>query len=127
MNTSEKIKMLRIQKKLSQEELGNLVGLQKAAINKYETGRVVNIKKSMLQKLASALDVSPADLLDDQDESSLSIHAVHSSLTPDESSLLDDFNKLNNEGKAEAQKRVNELTEIKKYIEPDNAAVVETA
>lgn len=65
MNTSEKIKALRTRKGLSQEELGNLVGLQKAAINKYETGRVVNIKKSMLQKLAEALDVSPADLLDD--------------------------------------------------------------
>ena len=68
MNTSEKIKMLRTQKGLSQEELGKIVGLQKAAINKYETGRVVNIKKSMLQKLADALDVSPADLLDDYRE-----------------------------------------------------------
>ena len=68
MNTSEKIKTLRLQKGLSQEELGKIVGLQKAAINKYETGRVVNIKKSMLQKLAAALDVLPADLLDDTEE-----------------------------------------------------------
>lgn len=69
MNTSEKIKYLRTQKGLSQEELGKIVGLQKAAINKYETGRVVNIKKNMLQKLAVALDVSPADLLDDAEAS----------------------------------------------------------
>ena len=68
MNTSEKIRYLRLNKGLSQEELGKMVGLQKAAINKYETGRVVNIKKSMLQKLASALDVQPADLLDDTEE-----------------------------------------------------------
>ena len=67
MKTSEKIKMLRLRKGLSQEALGDLVGLKKAAINKYETERVVNIKKSMLQKLADALDVSPADLLDDPD------------------------------------------------------------
>ena len=70
MNTSEKIKALRVQKGLSQEALGELVGLQKAAINKYEKGRVVNIKKSMLAKLADALDVSPADLLDDPIEES---------------------------------------------------------
>ncbi len=68
MNTSEKIRQLRIAKGLSQEALGELVGVKKAAINKYETGRVVNIKKSMLVKLADAFDVLPADLLDDVEE-----------------------------------------------------------
>ena len=33
--------------------------------------------------------------------------------------LLHDFEKLNAEGRSEAQKRVNELTEIKKYTEPE--------
>lgn len=65
MKTSEKIKLLRIHKGLTQEELGNAVGVQKAAINKYETGRVVNIKRTTLQNLASALGVTPAELLDD--------------------------------------------------------------
>ena len=55
---------------LTQEELGNAVGVQKAAINKYETGRVVNIKRTTLQKLADALGVTPAELLDDADDSS---------------------------------------------------------
>lgn len=67
MKTSEKIKKLRTAKNLSQEALGELVGVQKAAINKYETGRVRNIKRSTLQKLANALGVAPADLLDDEE------------------------------------------------------------
>ena len=67
MNTSEKIKKLRIEKGLSQEALGKLIGVQRAAINKYEKGTVVNIKRSTLQKLAVALGVSPADLLDDEE------------------------------------------------------------
>ena len=67
MNTSEKIKKLRIEKGLSQEALGKLIGVQRAAINKYEKGTVVNIKRSTLQKLATALGVSPADLLDDEE------------------------------------------------------------
>lgn len=67
MKTSEKIKQLRLSKGLSQEALGDIVGVKKAAINKYETGRVVNIKRSTLQKLADALDVMPADLLDDDE------------------------------------------------------------
>lgn len=66
MKTSEKIKQLRIANGLSQEALGELVGVKKAAINKYETGRVVNIKRTTLQKLAIALGVSAADLLDDE-------------------------------------------------------------
>lgn len=66
MTTADKIKQLRLDKGLSQEALGNLVGVQKAAINKYETGRVVNIKRSTLKLLADALGVTPADLLDDE-------------------------------------------------------------
>lgn len=67
MKTAEKIKMLRTQKGMTQEELGKVCGLQRAAINKYEKGTVVNIKRSVLQKLADALGVAPVDLLDDEE------------------------------------------------------------
>jgi transcriptional regulator with XRE-family HTH domain len=67
MKTAEKIKMLRIQKGMTQEELGKKCGLQRAAINKYEKGTVVNIKRSVLQSLADALGVAPVDLLDDEE------------------------------------------------------------
>ena len=67
MKTADKIKYLRIQKGLTQEELGKMVGVQRAAINKYEKGPVVNIKRSTLQKLADALGVLPVDLLDDEE------------------------------------------------------------
>lgn len=111
MNTSEKIKQYRLKKGLSQEELGKLVGLQKAAINKYETGRVVNIKKSVLQKLAEALSVSPADLLDDNTSN------ISYVLSPDESALLDDYQKLNAAGRNKVREYASDLTEQKKYTE----------
>ena len=63
MEIGQKIKQARIAKGLTQEELGNVVGLQKSAIAKYESGRVVNIKRSTLQKLAQALDLRGSDLL----------------------------------------------------------------
>lgn len=63
MEIGQKIKQARIAKGLTQEELGNLVGLQKSAIAKYENGRVVNIKRSTLQKLAQALDLRGSDLI----------------------------------------------------------------
>lgn len=63
MTTGEKIKMLRVKKGMSQEELGKKVGVQKAAINKYEKGIVVNLKMSTIAKLADALDVTPVYLM----------------------------------------------------------------
>ena len=63
MEIGQKIREARLAKGLTQEELGNLVGLQKSAIAKYENGRVVNIKRSTLQKLAKALDLRGSDLI----------------------------------------------------------------
>ena len=62
MEIGKLIKDARISKGLTQEQLGNLVGVQKSAIAKYENGRVVNIKRSTLHKLAEALDLRGSDL-----------------------------------------------------------------
>ena len=67
MEIGQKIKQARIAKGLTQEELGNMVGLQKSAIAKDESGRVVNIKRSTLQKLAQALDLRGSDLIIESD------------------------------------------------------------
>ena len=63
MDIGSKIKKARLSKGLTQQELGNLVGVQKSAIAKYESGRVVNIKRSTLQKIASALNIRPSELV----------------------------------------------------------------
>ena len=65
MTTGEKIKFLRLRNGWTREELGQKVGVQRAAINKYEKGTVVNIKRETMAKLGDALGVSAVDLLDD--------------------------------------------------------------
>ena len=55
MTTGERIKMLRKEHNLTQEELGAKIGVQKAAIQ--------NIKRDSLIKLAQCLDTSPEYLL----------------------------------------------------------------
>lgn len=65
MKMGDKIKLLRTQKGLTQTELGRMIGINDSAVAKYEKGRVVNIKQDTLVKLAEALDVAPAELLDD--------------------------------------------------------------
>ena len=63
MEIGAKIKKARLERGMTQQELGNIVGVQKSAIAKYENGRVVNIKRSTLQKIASALNIRPSELL----------------------------------------------------------------
>lgn len=63
MTVGQKIKESRLSHGFTQEELAARVGVQKSAIAKWETGRVENIKRSSLQKLAEALEISPADLI----------------------------------------------------------------
>ena len=68
MGMAERIKERRIALGLTQEELGNKVGLQKSAIAKYENGRVENVKRSIIQKMAIALECSPSYLLGFEDD-----------------------------------------------------------
>ena len=65
MEIGQKIKKARLERGMTQQELGNIVGVQKSAIAKYENGRVVNIKRSTLQKIASALEIRPSELMFD--------------------------------------------------------------
>ncbi len=62
-----RIKELRTQRKITQEELGNIINVQKAAVSKYELGRAVP-STDVLTKLASFFNVSVDYLLGRTDE-----------------------------------------------------------
>lgn len=63
MSTGERIKALRLSKKLKQSELANKCGISRVAIGNYERGdRTPNV--DILSKIAKALDVYIIDLLD---------------------------------------------------------------
>ena len=63
MEIGQRIKEARTAAGLTQQELGDLIGVQKSAIAKYESGRVVNIKRSTMQRIAHALHLAPSELL----------------------------------------------------------------
>ena len=63
MKTSEIIKLERKAAGLTQEELASMLGIQGSAVAKYENGRVDNIKRSVLEKMAKIFDCSPAYLM----------------------------------------------------------------
>lgn len=59
MEAKEIIKNLRIKKKLTQEELGVLLGVKKSAIQKYESGAITNFKIETLQKMCILFNIQP--------------------------------------------------------------------
>lgn len=63
MDIGKKIKAARIAKGMTQEELGQCLGVQKSAIAKYESGRVVNIKRTTLKTISDILDIHPSELI----------------------------------------------------------------
>ena len=59
----EKIKFLRKSKRMSLEQLAELIGTSRQTVHRYENGVISNIPHDKIEALARALDVSPASLM----------------------------------------------------------------
>lgn len=68
MTMAETIRMLRIRHGMTQEQLGNILGVQKSAIRKYESGRVENIPRSSIKRMAEVFGVTPSYLMGWEDK-----------------------------------------------------------
>ena len=66
MTIAEKIKTLRKQAKLTQTELGELLGVKKNAVSKWECGRVTDIPAGKIKAMAKIFDVPPSYLIDSE-------------------------------------------------------------
>lgn len=62
------IALRREEKGLTQEELAKAIGVSKSTICRWESGDISNMRRDRIQSLASALDVSPLSLLEDETE-----------------------------------------------------------
>ena len=60
-----KIRELRRANNLTQEQLGNILGVKKVTIQKYENGTIKNLKQNTITKLAETFNVSPSLFIDE--------------------------------------------------------------
>lgn len=109
---------------VTQAELVKRTGIGKSSISTYLSGEY-EPKQKNTYKLAKALNINEAWLmgLDVDIERKNNVKA----LTDKEFELLKSFSKLNDTGKYEAQKRVDELTSIDKYNNSDDEYITEVA
>lgn len=61
------IKKLREEKGLTQEQLGEKVGVKKAAVQKWESGTVVNLKRKTIMQLAEIFNVPAHSFVSEDD------------------------------------------------------------
>ena len=115
-NPGTRIKELRTLAKMSQEELGRRIGVQRAAINKYEKGTVENIPIKTIENIATVFDVSPTYIVgwDNQQSNPLAmevkvIQGVQQFFGADSVELLESFVNLNTKGKRRAIQYIQEL------------------
>ena len=107
MEIGERIRRLRKDRHMTQEELAHMLGLHNSAKPKYEKGRVSNIKKATLLKMAEILEVSPSYLLGIEE------YAVREE--PETALLMEYYHRLNRKGKNKALDNLYDLTQIPAY------------
>ena len=72
MTVGERIRQRRLELKMTMEELGEKIGVQKSAINKYEKDDI-DMKASKIKALHDVLGLSYLELLDDEDSEELQL------------------------------------------------------
>lgn len=125
----ERIKSARLREGLTQEELAKAINTTKAAISRYESGKR-NPSGGLLEKIAAVLNTTVVELYvgmtaDEFTRKSMDEYEAYERELEDyylpgyTKDLVSAFNKLNAEGQRKAIERVEELTEIAKYLADD--------
>lgn len=76
MTIGEKIHDLRVRNGMTMEDLAREIGVQRSAVNKYEKGLVINLKRSTIASLCRVFSVSSSYFLDDDDQISAEEHQL---------------------------------------------------
>jgi len=117
MTMGERIRYLRESINLTQEELGDLLGVQKSAIAKYENGKVENIKRSTIKKMSIIFNKPASYLMGfDENESEDKLKEMIQDLYGENAvNLLSIFAGLNEIGQKKALSALEDISELPKY------------
>lgn len=123
MTTGERLKLRRKEIGFSAEKVADQLGVSPATIYRYEKGDIEKVPVDSLAELAKILQTTPAYLMGwesqaDQAEINDLLAQIQASEEKEQSriaGMIQDFKKLNDDGKAKAIERVHELTEIPRY------------
>lgn len=81
---------------LTLEEVGNMVGVGKSTVRKWETGYIENMRRDKIELLAKALKTTPLFIMGVDEER---LAEKKPSLSPEETELLNKYRALDDKGK----------------------------
>lgn len=121
-----RIRELRRLKNLTQEQLGDILGVKKVTIQKYENGTIKNLKQSTITKLAETFNVNPSVFVEEtidfdkklgervfeiKDEV-LAIERFQKSYGNDAVEVVKIYNELNQTGKNRVLQYLQDMSKI---------------
>lgn len=124
MTTGDRIKSLRIENNMTQEELGKKLGIVRSAVLKYEKDEIVDLPASKLNAIADLFGVSVDFLLGrESTEKQLADEArtysmIQRHFGKNAVKLMAFYTQLNAEGQNTAVNTLEDLTLIDKYTRP---------
>ena len=114
----ERIKRLRMEKNMTQEELGAILGVKKATIQKYESGQIRNLKADTIKFFSDFFGLPPAYFIYDEIPSygeEITERLLEIYLGERGASFMHNLYKLNFEGLRKLADYCEDLAEIEKY------------
>lgn len=97
MTIGEKIHDLRVRNGMTMEDLAREIGVQRSAVNKYEKGIVINLKRSTIASLCRVFSVPSSYFLDDDFQ-----------LTPEEHQLITVYRSADDRARQDALKTLRD-------------------
>ena len=111
MESYERIRALRVQRGLSQEELAHKVGYRdRSSVAKVESGKV-DLSRSKIILFANALGVTPADILGPDEEAPV--------ITPEEQKQLELVNAISARLETATQEELEKIMAVLDLILPE--------
>lgn len=98
---AQRIRDLRREKKLTLEQVADVVGVGKSTVRKWETGMIANMKRDKIALLAKALGTTPAYLMG-WNEAEKEISPSEPTLTEGEKLMLELFRRIPEDRQAAA-------------------------
>lgn len=87
------IKEKRLEKGLTLEQVGNLVGVGKSTVRKWENGLINNMGRENIVALSRALEISPLDILGVEEINEDNITSIYRKLNEDNQQKLEYYGK----------------------------------
>lgn len=122
---SDRIRNLRISKGLTQEQLGEILGVGKATVQKYESGQIQNLKTAHIKKLCELFGQKPHYFIfDDLEKYETSndrlLYDIEITYGDTVSKIVVKSLSLNEKGRERLLQLADDLSFLEKYTKTSN-------